>query len=52
MRQISEPLNKRFEALLLTQKPVPEFPVSAIEADKLLINTFDFTRQIDPAQIT
>ncbi|MEH1835693.1 MAG: molybdopterin-dependent oxidoreductase [Nostoc sp.] len=48
--QISEPLNQRLEALLLTQKPVPEFPVSAIEADKLLINTFDFTPQIDPAQ--
>ena len=48
--QISEPLNQRLEALLLTQKAVPEFPVSAIEADKLLINTFDFTPQIDPAQ--
>ncbi|MEH2141568.1 molybdopterin-dependent oxidoreductase [Nostoc sp.] len=48
--QISEPLNQRLEALLLSQKPVPEFPVSAIEADKLLINTFDFTPQIDPAQ--
>ncbi len=45
-----EPLNQSIEALLLTQKPVPEFPVSAIEADKLLINTFDFTPQIDPAQ--
>ncbi|MEH2447991.1 MAG: molybdopterin-dependent oxidoreductase [Nostoc sp.] len=48
--QISEPLNQRLEALLLTQKAVPEFPVNAIEADKLLINTFDFTPQIDPAQ--
>ena len=48
--QISEPLNQRLEALLLTQKAVPEFPVSAIEADKLLINTFDFTPQINPAQ--
>ncbi|MEH2410414.1 molybdopterin-dependent oxidoreductase [Nostoc sp.] len=50
VRQISEPLNQRLQALLLTQKPIPEFPVSAIEADKLLINTFDFTPQIDPAQ--
>jgi DMSO/TMAO reductase YedYZ molybdopterin-dependent catalytic subunit len=48
--QISEPLNQSLEALLLTQKPVPEFPVSAIEPDKLLVNTFDFTPQIDPAQ--
>lgn len=45
-----EPLNQSIEALLLTQKLVPEFPVSAIETDKLLINTFDFTPQIDPAQ--
>ncbi|MEH2295402.1 molybdopterin-dependent oxidoreductase [Nostoc sp.] len=50
VRQISEPLNQRLQALLLSQKPIPEFPVSAIEADKLLINTFDFTPQIDPAQ--
>ena len=50
LRQISEPLNQSLEALLLTQKPIPEFPVSAIEADKLLVNTFDFTPQIDPAQ--
>ena len=50
LRQITEPLNQSLEALLLSQKPVPEFPTSAIEADKLLINTFDFTPQIDPAQ--
>jgi DMSO/TMAO reductase YedYZ molybdopterin-dependent catalytic subunit len=50
LRQISEPLNQSLEALLLSQKPVPEFPVSAIEADKLLVNTFDFTPQIDLAQ--
>ncbi|MHC5737679.1 molybdopterin-dependent oxidoreductase [Nostoc sp.] len=50
VQQISEPLNQSLEALLLTQKPVPEFSVSAIEADKLLVNTFDFTPQIDPAQ--
>jgi len=50
MGQISEPLNQSLEALLQTQKPVPEFPVNAIEPDKLLVNTFDFTPQIDPAQ--
>jgi DMSO/TMAO reductase YedYZ molybdopterin-dependent catalytic subunit len=48
--QLSEPLNQSLEALMLSQKPVPEFPVSAIEPNKLLINTFDFTPQIDPAQ--
>jgi DMSO/TMAO reductase YedYZ molybdopterin-dependent catalytic subunit len=46
--QVVEPLNQRIEELLLTQKPIPEYPVSAIEPDKLLINTFDFTPEIDP----
>lgn len=48
--QAFEPLNQATQALLLTQKPVPEFPVSAIEPDKLLINTFDQTPQLDPAK--
>ncbi|MEA5502737.1 molybdopterin-dependent oxidoreductase [Halotia wernerae UHCC 0503] len=50
VRQISEPLNQSLQALLLSQKPVPEFSISDIEPDKLLVNTFDFTPQIDPAQ--
>jgi DMSO/TMAO reductase YedYZ molybdopterin-dependent catalytic subunit len=50
VRQISEPLNQSLEALLQTQKPVAEFSFSTIEPDKLLVNTFDFTPQIDPAQ--
>ncbi len=48
--QAFEPLNQNLQALLLSQKPVPEFPMSAIEPDKLLINTFDTTPQIDPLQ--
>jgi len=48
--KISEPLNQRAETLLFNpQKPVPEFPTSAIEPDALLVNTFNFTPQIDPA---
>jgi DMSO/TMAO reductase YedYZ molybdopterin-dependent catalytic subunit len=44
-----EPLNKSVEALLLNpQTPVPEFPVSAIEPEALIVNTFDFTPKIDP----
>ncbi|MEG4319969.1 MULTISPECIES: molybdopterin-dependent oxidoreductase [unclassified Microcoleus] len=44
-----EPLNQSVEALLLNpQKPVPEFPVSAIEPNALIINTFDSTPNIDP----
>ncbi len=46
--QLFEPLNQATQALLLSQKPVSEYPVSAIEPDKLLINTFDQTPQIDP----
>lgn len=48
--RIFEPLNQSIEALLLTQKPVPEFPLSAIEPDKLLVNTFDFTPRLDLSQ--
>jgi len=48
--QTFEPLNQSLQALLLSQKSVPEFPPSAIEPDKLLINTFDSTPQLDPAQ--
>lgn len=47
--QTVEPLNQTIEALILSQKPVPDYPVSAIEPDKLLINTFDLTPQLDPA---
>ena len=44
-----EPLNQSVEALLLNpQKPVPEFPKSAIQPKALLINTFDSTPNIDP----
>lgn len=46
--QVSEPLNQATQALLLSQKPVPEYPISAIEPEKLLINTFDQTPQLDP----
>ena len=43
-----EPLNQSVEALLLNpQKLVPEFPASAIEPNALIINTFDFTPNID-----
>jgi DMSO/TMAO reductase YedYZ molybdopterin-dependent catalytic subunit len=46
-----EPLNQSVEALLVNpQKPVPEFPASAIEPDALLINSFDFTPKIDPVK--
>ncbi len=47
--QVTEPLNQRLDELLLNpQKPVPELPISKIEPDKLIVNTFDFTPMIDP----
>ncbi|PSN16836.1 oxidoreductase [filamentous cyanobacterium CCT1] len=48
--QLTEPLNQAIEQLLLSQSPVPEFPISAIQPDQLLINTFDETPQLDPEQ--
>ncbi|MGE5657244.1 MAG: molybdopterin-dependent oxidoreductase [Actinomycetota bacterium] len=47
--QATAPLNESVEALLFNpQKPVPEFPTSAIDpAEALLINTFDFTPKLD-----
>ncbi len=44
-----EPLNQRVEELLLKpQQRVPEFPMSAIEPDALIENTFRFTPRLDP----
>jgi DMSO/TMAO reductase YedYZ molybdopterin-dependent catalytic subunit len=46
---IFDPLNHKVgELLLKPQTPVPEFPISAIEPNALLINTYDFTPKIDP----
>lgn len=47
---ISEPLNQQVESLIFQpQKPVPEFPISAIEPEKLIINSFRGTPVINPA---
>jgi DMSO/TMAO reductase YedYZ molybdopterin-dependent catalytic subunit len=49
--ELSEPLNQAVETLMLSQKPVPEYPLSAIAPDsQLLINTYNNTPQIDPAK--
>lgn len=48
-QKATEPLNETVEAWLLNpQKLVPEFPSSAIEPEALIVNTFDFTPEIDP----
>lgn len=42
------PLNDKLDELLLRpQKPVPELPVSAIEPEALIVNTFGFTPYLD-----
>jgi DMSO/TMAO reductase YedYZ molybdopterin-dependent catalytic subunit len=45
--QLVEPLNERVGKLLLSQKPTPEYPVSAIEPQKLLVNPDKEPPQID-----
>jgi DMSO/TMAO reductase YedYZ molybdopterin-dependent catalytic subunit len=45
---LSEPLNERVETLLFRpEKAVPEYPVSAIQPDALLVNSFNGVPQID-----
>lgn len=49
--QTFKPLNQSVEALLFNpQKLAPEFPATAIQPDALLVNTFDQTPRLDPAQ--
>ena len=44
---VSEPLNQQVESLIFQpQKLVPEFPISAIEPDKLIVNSFRGTPPI------
>ncbi len=46
-----EPLNQSVEELLLNpEKPVPEFSLSAIEPEALIVNSYKFTPKIDPAK--
>ena len=46
---LSEPLNQQVESLIFRpQQPVPEFPLSAIEPNKLIVNTFRSTPAINP----
>ncbi|WP_373543473.1 molybdopterin-dependent oxidoreductase [Chamaesiphon sp.] len=50
--RISMPVNEAFEALILSSKPTPEFPITAIEPDKLIVNSFRGTPAIDLANFT
>jgi DMSO/TMAO reductase YedYZ molybdopterin-dependent catalytic subunit len=51
--QLSEPLNQSVEALMLSQKAVPEFAANAIDPEeKLIINSFDFVPHLDPTQFS
>jgi len=49
VRALFEPLNQSIEELIFQAKnPAPEYPVSAIEPNALLVNSFGFTPIIDP----
>jgi DMSO/TMAO reductase YedYZ molybdopterin-dependent catalytic subunit len=45
--RLSMPINEALQTLLLSSKPTPEFPISAIEPDQLIINSFRGTPAID-----
>jgi DMSO/TMAO reductase YedYZ molybdopterin-dependent catalytic subunit len=47
--RLSMPVNEAVEALFLSSKPTPEFPISAIEPDRLIVNSFRGTPSIDLA---
>lgn len=47
--RISMPVNEWVEALLLSPQPTPEFPISAIEPDQLIVNSYRGTPSIDIA---
>jgi DMSO/TMAO reductase YedYZ molybdopterin-dependent catalytic subunit len=47
--RISMPVNEWIEALLLSPNPIPDFPISAIEPDKLIVNSYRGTPSIDLA---
>jgi len=47
--KLSEPLNQSVESLIFQpQQLVPEFPIAAIEPDKLIVNSFRGTPAINP----
>ncbi len=47
--KLSEPLNQKVESWIFQpQRLVPEFPITAIEPDKLIVNSFRGTPQINP----
>ena len=45
--RLSMPVNEAFQSLLLSSKPTPEFPISAIEPDRLIVNSFRGIPAID-----
>ncbi len=50
--RLSMPINESLGTLLLSQQPTPEFPISAIEPQQLIVNSFRGTPKIDPAKFT
>lgn len=49
--KVSEPLNQKVETLIFNpEKLAPEFPISEIEPEALIVNSFNFTPKIDPTK--
>jgi hypothetical protein len=49
---LSEPLNRKVgELIFQPQKPVPEFALSQVKPEELIVNTFRSTPIIDPNNI-
>ena len=47
--RISEPINQQVESLIFQpQQLIPEFPITAIEPDKLIVNSFRGIPTINP----
>ncbi len=48
--RLSMPANEWLQALLLSPQPTPEFPISTIEPEQLIINSYRGTPSIDPTR--
>jgi DMSO/TMAO reductase YedYZ molybdopterin-dependent catalytic subunit len=46
------PLNEALQSRLLSPNPTPEFPITQIEPDRLIVNSYRGTPAIDPAKFS
>jgi DMSO/TMAO reductase YedYZ molybdopterin-dependent catalytic subunit len=48
--RLAMPINDRLQSWLLSPQSTPEFPITAIEPDKLIVNSYRGTPAIDPTK--